>query len=156
VEDALDARFGEAGDAGIPSVPREGEPMRRVDPPDVFDTRRYGFSQAVVVEAGRRLMLSGQVAVDVHDRTVGHTLREQLDQSVENIRRVLSAAGAGLGDVVMLRIYVVETAASELSAVSEMLLATFPDRPPATTWIVVAGLARSDWLVELEAEAALE
>jgi 2-iminobutanoate/2-iminopropanoate deaminase len=129
--------------------------MRRVDPPDVFDTRRYGFSQAVVVEAGRRIVLSGQVAVDVHDRTVGRTLREQLDQSVENIRRVLSAAGAGLGDVVMLRIYVVEAAADELSAVTEMLLETFPDRPPATSWITVAGLARPDWLVELEAEAAL-
>lgn len=130
--------------------------MRRVDPPDVFDTRRYGFSQAVVVEAGRRIVLSGQVAVDVDDRTVGDTLRAQLDQSVENIRRVLTAAGAGLGDVVMLRIYVVEAAADDLSAVSEMLLATFPDRPPATTWITVTGLARPDWLVELEAEAALE
>lgn len=130
--------------------------MRQVDPPDVFDTRRYGFSQAVVIEAGRRLVLSGQVAVDVRDRTVGRTLREQLDQSVENLRRVLSAAGAGLGEVVMLRIYVVKAAASELSAVSEMLLETFPDRPPATTWIVVAGLARPDWLVELEAEAVLE
>ncbi|HSK24678.1 MAG TPA: RidA family protein [Egicoccus sp.] len=130
--------------------------MRRVDPPEVFDTRRYGFSQAVVVEAGRRVVLSGQVAVDVHDRTVGRTLREQLEQSVENIRLVLGAAGAGLGDVVMLRIYVVEAAADDLSPVSEMLLETFPDRPPATTWITVAGLARPDWLVELEAEAALE
>lgn len=130
--------------------------MRHVDPPDVFDTRRYGFSQAVVIEAGRRLVLSGQVAVDVRDRTVGRTLREQLDQSVENLRRVLSAAGAGLGEVVMLRIYIVDAAASELSAVSEMLLETFPDHPPATTWIVVAGLARPDWLVELEAEAVLE
>ena len=130
--------------------------MRRVDPPDVFDTRRYGFSQAVMVEAGRRLVLSGQVAVDVHDRTVGRALREQLDRSVENIRRVLSAVGAGLGEVVMLRIYVVEAAAGELSAVSSMLLETFPDRPPATTWIMMAGLTRPDWLVELEAEAALE
>jgi 2-iminobutanoate/2-iminopropanoate deaminase len=130
--------------------------MRRVDPPDVLDTRRYGFSQAVVAEAGRRIVLSGQVAVDVHDQTVGRTLREQLDRCVENIRRVLSAAGAGLGDVVLLRIYVIEAAADDLSAVSELLLETFPDRPPATTWITVAGLARPDWLVELEAEAALE
>jgi hypothetical protein len=63
--------------------PGEGDPLRRVDPPDVFDTRRYGFGQAVVVDAGRRLVLSGQVAVHVHDQTVGRTLREQLGQCVQ-------------------------------------------------------------------------
>jgi enamine deaminase RidA (YjgF/YER057c/UK114 family) len=130
--------------------------MRRVDPPGVVDTRRYGFSQAVVVDAGRRLVLSGQVAVDVDGRTVGRTLREQLAQCAVNLRHVVSAAGGDLSHVVLLRIYVVEAAATELSAVSEMLLETFPDRPPATTWLVVAGLAHPAWLVELEAEAVLE
>jgi len=128
-------------------------PSRAINPDAVFDSLQYGFSQAVEVTRGRRLYLSGQVAVDREERTEVHTLRGQLEQSFDNIALVLAAAGAELADVVMLRIYLVEAVRDELDEVVAVLRERFGDAPPASTWLLVSGFARSDWLVEIEAEA---
>lgn len=130
-------------------------PHVAINPPDVFDVRPFGFSQAVLAADAQRLQVSGQVGVDQHGRTVSTTLGGQLEQCVENLRAVLSAAGAGLADVTMLRIYLTESTASDLTPVREVLRTRFVDAPPAATWLIVSGLARDEWLVELEAEAVL-
>jgi len=82
------------------------------NPASVFNSLQYGFSQAVEVRGGRRLLLSGQVGVDEQERTVGPGLREQTEQAFDNIERVLAAAGGQMADVVMLRIYIAEAPAT--------------------------------------------
>ena len=126
-----------------------------LNPSSVPATLRYGFSQAVVTRGDRRLHLSGQVGVDSEERTAGLDLESQLAAAFDNIAAILSAAGGTLAQVVMLRIYLVESAREQQRFIGEALRARFPVDPPATSWIVVSGLAAPEWLVELEVEAVL-
>ena len=131
--------------------------MRRevINPGTVFDTLQYGFSQAVVVEGGRRLLLSGQVGVDADENTVGAGLADQTRVAIDNIGLVLKEVGGTLSNVVFLRIYIVQSARDEQDAISETLLERFPNAPPATSWVLVSGLSEPEWLIEIEAEAVL-
>jgi enamine deaminase RidA (YjgF/YER057c/UK114 family) len=128
---------------------------RQANPPTVPDTLRYGFSQAVTVRGGTRVHLSGQVGVDAQERTAGPGLEEQTEAAIQNIARVLESLGGDLTHVVMLRIYLVQSATSDQRFIGQALRRHFSAQPPATSWVHVSGLAEPEWLVEIEAEAAL-
>ena len=66
-----------------------------INPDTVFNSVQYGFSQAVVVTGSRRMLLSGQVGIDVHERTVGPGLQEQTEAALDNIERVLPPRADG-------------------------------------------------------------
>jgi enamine deaminase RidA (YjgF/YER057c/UK114 family) len=71
------------------------------------------------------------------------------------IRLILAAQGAGPQDIVKLTFYVAARPVSlaKLNAKrAEMFAGT---APPPSTWIQVAGLARPEYLVEIEAVAAV-
>ncbi|TVT85585.1 RidA family protein [Pseudomonas sp. H3(2019)] len=126
-----------------------------LNPPTVFNSLQYGFSQAVEVRGGRRLLLSGQVGVDECERSVAPGLREQTVKAFENIEAILAEAGGDLSHVVVMRIYIAESARDEQDQISSVLLERFPDNPPASSWIIVSGLSLPQWLIEVEVEAIL-
>jgi enamine deaminase RidA (YjgF/YER057c/UK114 family) len=129
---------------------------KQIDPPDVFDSRRYGFSQAVATSGGDTIHVSGQVGWDRDENLVGADLASQTHQAFDNLATVLAAAGATMADVVALRIYIVEAAGDDHGPVGDALRARFPaEAPPASSWIVVAGLAGDGLLIEVEATAFL-
>lgn len=125
------------------------------NPETVFNSLQYGFSQAVVVHGGRRVLLSGQVGVDARERTVDEGLGGQMRAAIDNIEKILVDLDGGLGNVVILRIYIVESAKNDQAAIADILISRFPKDPPATSWIVVSALSEPEWLVEVEAEAVL-
>lgn len=129
-----------------------------VNPDTVFNSLQYGFSQGLVVTGQRRMLLSGQVGVDAQERTVGPGMREQAEAALDNVERVLAAAGGVISQVIMLRIYIRESASSteDQEAIAEALRQRFPSDPPPSSWVVVAGLSLPEWLVEIEAEAMLD
>ena len=127
---------------------------RFINPPDVWNSTRYGFSQAVVAAPGEIIFVSGQDAWDVDQRSGTDDLHDQARGAFANLERVLTAAGSSLADITALRIYIVAEPDDDLSAVSAALRATFPaDEGPAATWILVRGLARPDFRIEVEATA---
>lgn len=130
----------------------------RINPPDLFDSRQYGFSQVVVAEGRRTVYCSGQVAWDENeDIGAAGDLGEQTRRSLENVGRAVAAAGGSLRDVVSLRIYIAGDHIRDTRAVREALLATFEaDARPATTWIGVTALANPDFVIEIEAIAVLD
>lgn len=128
-----------------------------LNPPDLFDSRQYGFSQAVLAEGRRVLYCSGQVAWDLHEEigTPGD-LNKQTCRALANVERVVVAAGGTMRDVVSLRIYVVGEHIRNTAAVRAALLETFDsDSQPATTWIGVSALANPEFIVEIEAIAVI-
>jgi enamine deaminase RidA (YjgF/YER057c/UK114 family) len=129
-----------------------------LNPPDLFDSRQYGFSQAVLAEGRRALYCSGQVAWGVHEEIdAPGDLDMQTRRALANVGRVVGAAGGTMRDIVSLRIYIVGEHIRNTGAVRGALLETFgSDFQPATTWIGVTALANPDFLVEIEAIAVLD
>lgn len=129
-----------------------------INPPDLFNSRQYGFSQAVVAESGRTVYCSGQVSWDAaEDIGAPGDLEEQTRRSLQNVGRVLAAAGGSLRDVVSLRIYIAGDHIRNTGAVRRALLETFAaDHQPAATWIGVTALANPEFLIEIEAVAVVD
>ncbi|MFO7662431.1 MAG: RidA family protein [Chloroflexota bacterium] len=129
-----------------------------LNPPDLFDSRQYGFSQVVIAEGSRTVYCSGQVSWDAYE-DIGATadLAEQTRRSLLNVERAVKAAGGSLRDVVSLRIYIAGDHIHNPKAVRKALQDTFSvDNQPATTWIGVAALANPEFLIEIEAIAVLD
>ena len=126
-----------------------------INPTTVFNSLQYGFSQAMEVPEGRRIMLSGQVGVDAQERTVGPGVAEQTATALDNVEKVLAAVGGDLSHVIMLRLYIVESARDQQEPIVEALRQRFAHNPPPSSWIIVSGLSLPEWLIEVEAEAVV-
>ncbi len=108
------------------------------------------FSQGV--RKGNVLQVAGQVAFDADGTVVGTTVAEQTRQALTNVNAVLAAAGATLDDVIMLRVYLTDTA--HFGEMNEAYGEFMTEPYPARTTVYVglpAGL-----LVEIDALAVLE
>ena len=127
----------------------------RINPPELYNSTQFGFSQVVVADGGRTVYCSGQVAWDSAEEIgAPGDLGEQTRRSLDNVALAVTAAGGSLRDVVSLHIYIVGDHIRNTAAVREALLATFePDHQPAATWIGVAALANPEFAIEIEAIA---
>ena len=133
-------------------------PKQHINPATLFPSLPLGFSQAVVTSGARTVYLSGQTAWDTNKHIVGgNDLGAQTRQALRNVQLAVEAAGGTLADVVSLRLYVVNPQPGDLGPVGEALRESFPaDKPPASTWLGVASLARPEFLIEIEAIAVIE
>jgi enamine deaminase RidA (YjgF/YER057c/UK114 family) len=106
------------------------------------------FSPAVQV--GELLFVSGQVAQDNEGNTVGvGDCEAQTRHIMSRICTVVEAAGATMQDVVKITTFLTNVA--NYPAFSKVRSETFPSSPPASSTVIVAGLVRPEFLVEVEA-----
>ncbi len=115
------------------------------------------YSQVVRVETGDTalLFISGQVAVDLAGNLVGPgDVAAQADQVYRNLAAILAAHGATFADVVKLNTYLVNIA--DRPALAAMRGRYLADPFPASTLVAVAALAHPDYLIEVEAVAAVQ
>lgn len=92
------------------------------------------------IRAGDFLFLSGAIGTrpgttELVSRDVG----EQTRQTMANLRTVLQAAGADLGDVVKCTVFLVDMA--DYAAMNAAYAATWPADPPARSTVAGSGLA---------------
>lgn len=127
-----------------------------INPETVFNSRQFGFSQAIKVESNKMLFISGQVAWDQDRNLIGEgDLSRQTEQALRNLNSVLHAAGGRLSDICMLRIYKVNYAAEDSRIIGQHLLNVFGDSPPAMSLLGVQALANPRFLIEIEAQAVI-
>ena len=132
-------------------------PIQCVNPPALFPSAQYGFSQIAVTSGRRQVFISGQTAWNEHQHIVGGTdLGAQTRQALRNVTTAVEAAGGTLANVGSLRIYFVANVANDVGAIGAALREYFPANPPASTWVGIACLARPEFLVEVEATAVLD
>ncbi|AGT10999.1 hypothetical protein JCM7686_pAMI4p311 (plasmid) [Paracoccus aminophilus JCM 7686] len=112
-------------------------------------------SQAIFVDGGGLLFVSGQVALD-ESGIVGGDLRAQLEQSFTNLKAVLNQAGATFDNVVKMSIYVVDYQKEMIETIRQVRGRYVNlECPPASALIGVSSLFMPGLLVEVEAIASI-
>jgi len=112
------------------------------------------YSQGVEVSANARwLHISGQIGV-APNGTVAKGLEAQFKQAFENIGMVLAAAGMVKTDLVKVKVFVTVPGPETVGIYRKVRDLWMEGHAPAATYLVVAGLAHRDYLVEIEAIAA--
>ena len=120
-----------------------------ITPSNVHQTK--GYAHAIKVD--NTIYCAGQVGMR-EDGQLVEGFEGQTKQAFENLKRVLLAAGANLSDVVKTITYV--KTMESMTGYREVRKSYFGDYHPAATLIQVAGLARPELLIEIEAIAVVE
>jgi len=131
----------------------QSDTVQFVNPPTLPPSP--GYTQVVIAPAGRTAHISGQVALDTAGAIVGSgDFEAQARQVFENLKAALEAGGATFADVVKITVFVLDMAnLPALREVRDEYVNT--ERPPASTAVQVSRLAREEFLLEIEAVAAL-
>jgi len=122
---------------------------------DTYPEQRLGNDLSQAVIAGRTIYLRGQVAQDPDTRenvAVGDPAG-QAEQVMRNIARLLEECGAGLEHIVSCHVYLTDIRHRE--PVYRVLGEHLAGVHPVFTGLVVSGLARPEWVVEVTAVAVL-
>lgn len=121
-----------------------------LQPADVFVPAGNAYSHGVIVEAGRTLYVAGQTPRDAQGNIVCRgDAAGQARQTLENMKKVIAAAGGRMEDVAKTTVFITDLQHRE--AVGRVRKEFFRGNPPANTLLVVAGLADPAFLVEIEA-----
>jgi enamine deaminase RidA (YjgF/YER057c/UK114 family) len=115
------------------------------------------FSQGIILPANARMLLiGGQNAVNEKGEIVGKgDVVAQTRQALDNLQKVLAAAGGRLEDLVKTTIIMQQDI--DLGAAFGVWMGVWGQRPnpPTVTGFRVPGLANPDFLIEIEAQAVL-
>ena len=126
--------------------------IQRLNPPGL--STPTGYTHIVSATGGRTIYISGQVALDAQGQLVGHDdLAAQTTQVFANLETALHAAGAAFGDVVKANYYLLD--ATQVQVIRDIRSRYFTTELPASTLVQVSGLARRDFLVEIEVIAVV-
>jgi 2-iminobutanoate/2-iminopropanoate deaminase len=108
------------------------------------------YSHGVIVEGGRTLYAAGQVPLDENGNLVAPgDVGGQTRQALENLRRLVEAAGGSMDDIAKTTVFV--TSIESRGPVGEARKEFFKGDPPANTFLVISSLADPGFLVEIEA-----
>jgi len=124
----------------------------RINPPGVH-TPQANYSH--VTRVGNTLYISGQLALDPDGKLVGEGDAEaQAEQCYRNVKTIVEHFGGSMDDVVKITQYITDLAYRPLVARPRDRYLGTPG--PASTLVVIKGLAMPECLVEIEATAVLE
>jgi reactive intermediate/imine deaminase len=111
-----------------------------------------GYSHATRV--GNLLFIAGQIAKDQQGNLVGKgDITAQAEQVFANLQAILADAGCTMADIVKLTTFTVDS--RYRSAIAEVRARYCKEYLPPNSFVVVAGLAEPEFLLEIEAIAAL-
>ena len=117
------------------------------------------YSQAIRTAPGELLFIAGQVSVGLDGNPVGvGDMAAQVKQVFANLGGILEGVDANFSNVVEFTTYVVgrDSVQAYIAARTDLYPELFPnaDYPP-NTLLVVDGLVREEFLLEIKAVAAL-
>lgn len=110
-----------------------------------------GVPYSSATKAGPLVFVSGQIgALDDAGKPIS-TVEGQTRQLLKKMKIALEAAGVLLSDVTKTTVFLVNV--NDFAVMNQVYKEFFPKEPPARSTVIVAGLAKPEWLVEIEAIA---
>ena len=129
--------------------------LRKFNTRDTYPDQELDNDLSMVVRAGRRVFLRGQVGQDLETaQSVGiGNAAAQAEQAMANVKMLLEEAGSKLDHICKITVYITDPRFREpvYRVIGRWLKGVFP----VSTGLVVAGLARPEWLMEIDVDAVI-
>jgi len=128
--------------------------LRKFNTRDTYPEQKLDNDLCMVVRAGNHVFLRGQVGQDLEGNTVGiGDPAAQADQAMKNVKVLLEEAGARLDHICKITVYITDRAYREpvYQVIGRHLRGVYP----CSTGLIVNGLARPEWLMEIDVEAVI-
>ena len=133
-----------------------GPSITRINPPELGTPP--GYSQIVDVRAGHFIFIACQTALNRDGELVGKDdFAAQAAQVFHNLSVALAAAGCSAGNLIKLTVFLrnMDDLANYREARNRFFATTTPHAAPAVTLVEVSRLYGPDFLIEVEAIAAV-
>lgn len=128
--------------------------LRKFNTRDTYPEQRLDNDLCQAVRAGNLVFLRGQVGQDLDGNIVGvGDPAAQAEQAMRNVKTLLEEAGSRLDHICKVTIYITDRAHREpvYRVVGSWLKGVFP----CSTGLIVSGLARPEYLMEIDVEAVV-
>ena len=128
--------------------------IRKFNTKDTYPDQSLNNDLCQVVRAGNMVFLRGQVGTDLEGNLIGLGDPEaQAEQAMRNVKQLLEEAGSCLDHTCKITIYLTDRGYREpvYRVVGKWLKGVFP----VSTGVVVSGLAKPEWLMEIDVIAVM-
>lgn len=123
--------------------------LERINPPGLSTPQTYSH----VIKAGKLVFIAGQVGSGPDGRIAGPTMKEQMEQTLENLRTALQSQGLDFSHVAKITVFTTSVAEFRATDVAEIRARYFADNRPASTLVQISQLASPEYKIEIEAIA---
>lgn len=127
---------------------------RKFNTRDTYPEQKLDNDLCMSVRAGNHVFLRGQVGQDLKGRVVGVSdPAAQAEQAMKNVKVLLEEQGARMEDICKITVYITDRAYREpvYRTVGKWLKGVYP----CSTGLIVQGLARPEWVMEIDVEAVI-
>ena len=129
---------------------------RKFNTKETYPNQKLDNDLCQLVKArGTMVFVRGQVGQDMDDFTSIESLSpyDQADRAMQNVNQLLEEAGSNLSHICRIQVYITDRAYRDdvYQAVGKWLKGVYP----VSTGLIVNGLARPEWVMEIEATAVI-
>ncbi len=128
--------------------------LRKFNTREMYPDQQLDNDLAMVVIAGKHIFLRGQTAMDLDGNLVGiGDAAAQAENAMRCVKTLLEEAGSCLEHICKVTIYITDRAYREpvYQVVGRWLKGIYP----VSTGLIVNGLARPEYLMEIDVDAVL-
>jgi len=129
---------------------------RKFNTKETYPNQKLDNDLCQVVKArGTMVFVRGQVGQDVNNFESIESLGayEQADKAMQNVKQLLEEAGSELAHICRIQVYLTDPRYRDdvYQAIGKWLKGVYP----VSTGLIVDGLARPEWVMEIEATAVI-
>ena len=130
--------------------------FRKFNTKDTYPNQKLDNDLCQVVKArGTMVFVRGQVGQDVDNFESIKSLSayDQADQAMRNVKQLLEEAGSDLSHICRIQVFLTDRGFRDdvYQAIGKWLKGVYP----VSTGLIIDGLARPEWVMEIEATAVI-
>ena len=130
------------------------ERIRKFNTKDTYPEQNLNNDLCQVVRAGSMVFLRGQVGSNFEGKIIGiGDPKAQTDQAMKNVIQLLEEAGSCLDHVCKITVYLTDRGFRD--EVYRALGQWFKGVFPVSTGVIVSGLAKAEWVMEIDVIAVI-